>query len=98
MLVASKTVKSKYLNNQLSLVGMEAPVAYYNNRHLLMSQFAQKQNYKTASLHSRTLQYHTNTTELTPQCMVTPEVPCYLSVLNVVIQLCNMNSVRSWLY
>ena len=26
----------------LSLVGMEAPVAYYNNRHLLMIQFVQK--------------------------------------------------------
>jgi len=48
-------------------VGMEAPVAYYNNRHLLMIQFVQKQNYKIASLHSRTLQGHANTTVLTPQ-------------------------------
>jgi len=51
----------------LSLVGMGAPVAYYNNRHLLMIQFVQKQNYNIASLHSRTLQCHTNMTELTPQ-------------------------------
>jgi len=37
------------------LVGMGAPVAYYNNRHLVMMQFVQKQNYKIASLHSKTL-------------------------------------------
>ena len=37
-----------------SLVGMEAPVAYYNNKHLLI-QYVQKQNYKIASVHSRTL-------------------------------------------